>query len=367
MQANPEKFGIAFLCVSTGSPGSDEYIANCTALDKMKDCLGKKLGYLTFDVGTNITTSQLDSIISQVETLKLPPSYQRVIFYFFGHGNDESVKLADGYFPRQHIISKFQLICPPESDVFKIFIFDSCRMVSGTTCEAVQESLEQRALTGGEAWKTRGQYPESTNTLVINATDFDSKAYYLTTNGCGLMTQFFTELAPIRNESFRDLLAAMRKEIAEQTTAQILVYEDKLMGTVNLLAESQGIGKYNDTIDTGAFSLLLYISIRSARVIPTIEPVDPSILSTNVHWRFADNVQQKITRFEVEVKSPEHCVPMVTGDPRDRMATISGLNPDTTYTVQLAAVYNDGTVAKSDIASFQTPGTNCITCACACR
>ena len=367
MQANPEKFGIAFLCVSTGSPGSDEYIANCTALDKMKECLGTKLGYLTFDVGTNITTSQLDSIISQVETLKLPPSYQRVIFYFFGHGNDESVKLADGCFPRQHIISKFQLICPPESDVFKIFIFDSCRMVSGTTCEAVQESNEQRALTGGEAWKTRGQYPESTNTLVINATDFDSKAYYLVRNGCGLMTQFFTELAPTRNESFRDLLAAVRKEIAEQTTAQILVYEDKLMGTVNLLAESQGIGKYNDTIDTGAISLPLYISICSARVIPTIEPVDPSILSTNVHWRFADNVQQKIKRFEVEVRSPEHCVPMVTGDPRDRMATISGLNSDTTYTVQLSAVYNDDIVAKSDIASFQTPGTNCITCACTCR
>ena len=253
MQANPGKFGIAFLCVSTGSPGTDEYIANCTALEKMKECLGEKLGYLTFDVGTNITTSQMDSIISQVETLKLPPSYQRVIFYFFGHGNDESVKLADGYYPRQHIISKFQLICPSESDVFKIFIFDSCRMVNGTatTCEAVQESNEQRALTGGEAWKTRGQYPESTNTLVINATDLDSKAYYLTTNGCGLMTQFFTELAPTRNESFRDLLVAVRKEIAEQTTAQILVYEDKLMGTVNLLAESQGTGKYNDAIDAG--------------------------------------------------------------------------------------------------------------------
>ena len=71
-------------------------------------------------------------------------------------------------------------------------------------------------------------------------------------------------------------------------------------------------------------------------------------------------------RFEVEVNSPDHCVPMVTGAPRDRMATISGLNSDTTYTVQLRAVYNDGTVAKSDSVSFQTPGTNCITCAHAC-
>ena len=83
-----------------------------------------------------------------------------------------------------------------------------------------------------------------------------------------------------------------------------------------------------------------------------------------MHWRFADNVQPKIKRFRVEVRSPEHCVPMVTRAPCNRMATISGLNSDTTYTVQLSAVYNDGTVAMSDIASFQTPGTNCITFAC---
>ena len=113
--------------------------------------------------------------------------------------------------------------------------------------------------------------------------------------------------------------------------------------------------------------LPLYISIYSARVIPTIQSVDSSIPSTNVNWRFDDNVQQKIKRFEVEVTSPQYSVSMVTGAPHDRMATISGLSSDTTYTVQLAAVYNDGTVAKSDSVSFQTPGTNCITCACTCR
>ena len=215
-------------------------------MERMKDCLGEKLGYLTIDVGMNITTGQLDSLIDQVKQLKLPESYQRVIVYFFGHGNDNSVKLADGYVERKHIISKFQLICPPESDVFKIFIFDSCRMVKAITCEAVQESIEQKALTGGEAWKSKGTYPESTNTLVINATDCNSKAYYRVKNGCGLMTQFFTELAPTRNVSFHDLLVAMRQKIIAHTMSkrmQILVYEDKLMGTVNLLAESQGTGK----------------------------------------------------------------------------------------------------------------------------
>ena len=67
------------------------------------------------------------------------------------------------------------------------------------TTEAVQESgsLEQRSLGGDEApWTVKSEYPASTNTLVINATDYNSKAYYKVTNGCGLMTYFFSQLAP---------------------------------------------------------------------------------------------------------------------------------------------------------------------------
>ena len=65
------------------------------------------------------------------------------------------------------------------------------------------------------------------------------------------MTKFFTELAPTRNESLRDLLAVVRQKIAREMqlemlkTTQILVYEDKVMGIINLLAESQGTGIYN--------------------------------------------------------------------------------------------------------------------------
>ena len=59
-----------------------------------------------------------------------------------------------------------------------------------------------------------------------------------------LMTYHLTELASTRNESLSDLLVAVRKRMAKETQniTQILVYEDKLMGTVNLLAESQGTG-----------------------------------------------------------------------------------------------------------------------------
>ena len=249
VNANPHKAGIAILCVS------GNFITNCTASEKMKDCLGTKLGYLTISVGTNITTNQLDSLISQLAMLKLPESYNRVIFYFFGHGSDESLQFADGTIERQYIISKFQLISSTNVNLFKIFIFDSCRMVNGTTCEGIQESSDCKTsssyrVLAGESWKAKGQYPESVNTLVINATTCNNKAYYRDIDGCGLLTKYFTELAPTRNESLRDLLAVIRQKIAHETqmemlkTTQILVYEDKVMGIINLLAESQGTGEY---------------------------------------------------------------------------------------------------------------------------
>ena len=219
-------------------------------MTKMQVCFEEKLGYLTIPVGMNVTPHQLDLIIAQVEKLELPETYRRSLFYFFGHGNEKSVKFADGYVERQYIISKFQAICPQDSDkVFKIFIFDSCRTGNYITCHAQQETGE---LSGDKVWKQTGQYPASSNTLVINATQAHCKAFYLVENGCGLMTRFFTELAPTRNESLYDLLVAVRQEIVayqlkkssdDPEHTQVLVYEDNLMGVVHLLAESRGTGK----------------------------------------------------------------------------------------------------------------------------
>ena len=353
--ANPHKAGIAFLCVSTGDPCSRDFIANCTALEKMEDCLGTKLGYLTISVGTNMTTSQLDSLISQLAMLKLPEKYKRVIAYFFGHGNDDSLQFADGFVEREHIISKFQLISPTNANVFNIFIFDSCRMVNGTTCKGIQESSDCKAL-AGESWEAKGQYPESVNTLVINATTCNNKAYYRESDGCGFLTKFFTELAPTRNESLRDLLAVIRQKIAHETqmetlkTIQILVYEDKVMGIINLLAESQGTGIRRYSNYHQLFPLWC-VSLFSARVAPTHVSASPSILSTNVHWRFDDKVQAQIQQFYVEISSAMHEKKL----PEDRMAAISGLGSGTAHSVRVIAVYKDGTKAMSEIDHFITP------------
>ena len=183
VKVNSHKSGIAFLCVTT-YPGTDDFIENCTAMMKMQDCFCEKLGYLTISVGMNVNTFQLDSLVSQIENVSLPESYCRVLFYFFGHGNEESVKLADEYVERQYIISKLQVLSPPDSNIYTIFVFDSCRKVDEPTCVALQESSYFKAL-AGEAWKSKGQYPDSSNTLVINATNFNCKAYYRVTDGCG--------------------------------------------------------------------------------------------------------------------------------------------------------------------------------------
>ena len=234
---------MAFLCVCTGNQDSEDYIENCRAMEQMQDCFGKKLGYVTVQIGTNVTTGQLDSLLDQLEKFKLPENFSRVVFYFFGHGTDEQVKLADDFVERKYIISKFQLICPPQSDVYKIFIFDSCRKANSVTTIAIKESCKERSLGGEQQWLSGGQYPDSTNTLVINSTDYNCKAYYDDElEGCGLMTHYFTKMAPTRNESLRDLLVAVRKIVVLKNGSQMLVYEDKLMGKCNLLAESQGEG-----------------------------------------------------------------------------------------------------------------------------
>ena len=238
LKATPAKSGLAFLSACKGSSaGDDDCIENCTAISKMRKCLEKELGYVVITVGENVTKSDLISLIEQVRTLVLPKSFSRIIYYHFGHGDHESIKVADGFIKRSDIITCFQSLGGQESNVFKIFIFDSCRVAE----------ISSESIYSSKHWISGGQYPSSTNTLVIDATEWNFKAYYEVTSGCGLMTHFFTEFAPTRNESIWELLVSIRNAVVQQTQqedlTQMLVYEDKLMGKCNLLAESQGTGK----------------------------------------------------------------------------------------------------------------------------
>ena len=107
---NPQKKMIAFLCVCTGDRDKENYIEYCTAMEKMRDCFETKLGYLTIPVGENVTTTQLDDLINQIKVIGtnfIPNHFTRVLFYFFGHGTEDSIQLADDFYPRDVISSQF--------------------------------------------------------------------------------------------------------------------------------------------------------------------------------------------------------------------------------------------------------------------
>ena len=174
----------------------------------MAECLETKLGYHVVRVGINwnMTSKELDDLLASIKESKLPESYRRAIFYFFGHGTASQIKTADRYYERRDIVVRFQSICDPELDVYKIIIFECCRRDKPVTCEPVQESAALQALSIDTCSKAEGTYPMAKNTLVINATNFDHPAHYVAENGCGLFAGDFTELAPTKNISLNDLL-----------------------------------------------------------------------------------------------------------------------------------------------------------------
>ena len=234
----------------------------------MRKCFKDKLGYLVIQGGTNITSKHLDEVLQELSEVQLPRSYRRVFFYYFGHGTEEALCLADKDVERKYIIGRLQSMCPSHPvELFKIFLFDSCRTFSSVTTHPipVHKGSIAKELGGGgheRTWLTKWKYPLSSNTLVINATDFNCKAFYIDdeqVHGCGLVTLYFTDLAPEMNATLSEVLTEVRTKVVayikshpedvqrctgHQYIPQVLVYEDRLMGHVNLLAESTGNGEW---------------------------------------------------------------------------------------------------------------------------
>ena len=98
----------------------------------------------------------------------------------------------------------------------------------------------------------------------------------------------------------------------------------------------------------------------TARVVPTGVQASPAVLTTNVHLKFDDKVEQRIKTFLVQVSSNEFRDQVTTKSilPCDRMATIHHLAPGTAYSVRVVAVYEDGMEAMSKICTFTTAGTS---------
>jgi hypothetical protein len=220
--------------------------------------------------------------------------------------------------------------------------------------EPIQEINKMVSLPGG-IWKEEEHYPfaQCINTLVIYSTSPYSKAFYYDSDDypemkvCGLVTYFFTKLVSTENKALSAILSDVRKEVVSlirekvsyqsDNPLQVLVYEDLLMGNVNLLAESKG----------------------NSRVKPVIiNPIKTSLLSTTIQWVFRLNVDKRIRTFRVICKDDE-------GKSLDIWEELTfkniaefknkSLKPETTHHLTVVAVYKDGFESESDKGvSFKT-------------
>ena len=82
-----------------------------------------------------------------------------------------------------------------------------------------------------------------------------------------------------------------------------------------------------------------------------------SVLSTNIHLTFDGTVEQCVAEFIVEVSSDQFYHNIVSNPipTNERMATVSGLVPNTEYTARVVAKYKDGVMVKSECCIFTTP------------
>lgn len=258
-----DKAGLCIICSCTNPPNL-EPIPNCTAPDRMVQCFGTELGYVTHIIGPNMSSHDLNNLLQALSELSIPDDCSkdfRFLLSFFGHGNEKEICLSDGNFKRSSIIVELQKM---SRALFKIILFDSCRTESPSVkmSRPIQETQMFGGMPAGKTqWESKSYYPhaECVNTLVIYATDFNCKAYYTTVDGCGLVTHFFTTLASSSNRSLPVVLENVRKEVdkiikdhepeitslaGNSPPFQVLIYEDRLMGDVNFLAESKGNGNY---------------------------------------------------------------------------------------------------------------------------
>ena len=196
----------------------------------MRKCFKNNLGYLKIEVGPNMSSDNLKILLQELSELKIPKSCSktfRFLFYFFGHGNAEKICLADGDVRHEYIITEIQNMCPSRENFFKIILYDSCRSDPyAVNTEAIQQKGDIRDLSGKEQkWEHKIGYPNGkcVNTLVIHATDYYCKAYYVDgksklhvddeMRGCGVVTYFFTQLVSSMNEPLTVVLAEVRKRV----------------------------------------------------------------------------------------------------------------------------------------------------------
>jgi hypothetical protein len=367
------KAGLCIICSCT-NPQEGEAIVGCTAPEKMSKCFGTDLGF-SVKVHSDLSKETMIRLLFDFGRLQVPKScgkHFRFFFYFFGHGTSSEICLTNGNLERSRIVTEVQKV---DESLCKIVLFDSCRIKpdkdESAETHPFQYNLELTVDTsiqatgassdvvsslhgGGQEWEERGKYPDSINTLVIYATEDSSKAYYPDSDtfpemkGCGLVTYFFTRLAPTLNQPLPAVLTEVRREVdrfikgnccilSKIRYPQVLVFEDRLMENVNLLAESKGEG----------------------RIKPTIKEIKTTPIVTTVQWVFRMNVDDRIKHFKL-VCHDEHRQLVHIEEKRvmKNVAEFSNksLQCEMKYYIKVVAIYDDEVESESEELSFTTSG-----------
>ena len=192
------------------------------------------LGYLFAEITTSdITQWELKSFLNGVKNIKFPDSYRWIFFYYFGHGNKESIHLSDGDVKRIEIIEGLKNI--HRRELTKIVWFECCRLVD---CDqsptlSVCEDLD--------------------NFLIINATSFNREAFYISHDSeqnrksCGILTKYFTERVTKLNAPICAVMGEVNEAISKKykrDEVHIPECEDHIIGVINFLADSTGSCKW---------------------------------------------------------------------------------------------------------------------------
>lgn len=228
----PDKVG---LCIATsctkphnGSPESE--IRESESVDCMRKCMEDDLGYLFAEVTTSdITQWELKSFLNGVKSITFPDSYRWIFFYYFGHGNKESIHLSDRDMKRIKIIEGLKSI--HRRELTKIVWFECCRLVD---CD------QSPTLTVCE---------DLDNFLIINATSFNRQAFYIdhdskqNQKSCGILTKYFTETVTKLNAPICAVMGKVNEAIFKKykrDEVHISECEDHIIGVINFLADSTG-------------------------------------------------------------------------------------------------------------------------------
>lgn len=206
------RLGLIILIACNDGPlsGQKPLVGVEKGADTMEDAF-RKLGYATLRLPTNVNSKRVMATIKAASEYKdYPRSYQRIFFYFTGHGISNAMCTPDGIIPHDKIVKPFE--SEHLRDIPKVFIFDCCRDFN--------EDLPTS--------------PASVNTMIIYSTMCGGQAY-APHNESGIMTRELAELFLTERKPITEIVADLSKKVKEFGMRPVVLCQ--LEQSISLLEE----------------------------------------------------------------------------------------------------------------------------------